>query len=79
LPGYFAEAVGATLYALPHSQFCLQKTSSSQFALVDLTGPYDDVGLQTQFAPEKLLKLAAGERIPRLLRVAGKIRGLLPG
>jgi len=45
----------------------------------DITGHYDDVGLQTQFAPEKLLKLAAGERIPRLLRVARKIRGLLPG
>jgi predicted O-methyltransferase YrrM len=76
---YFAEAVGATIYALPYSQFCLQKTSSSQFAFVDLTGHYDDVGLQTQFAPEKLLKLAAGERFPRLLRVARKIRGLLPG
>jgi hypothetical protein len=78
--GYFAEAVGATIYALPHSQFCLQKTSSSQFAFIDITGHYDDVvGLQTQFAPEKLLKLAAGERFPRLLRVARKIRGLLPG
>jgi predicted O-methyltransferase YrrM len=76
---YFAEAVGATIYALPYSQFCLQKTSSSQFAFVDLTGLYDDVGLQTQFAPEKVLKLAAGERFPRLLRVARKIRGLLPG
>jgi len=76
---YFAEAVGASIYALPYSQFCLQKTSSSQFAFVDLTGLYDDVGLQSQFAPEKLLKLAAGERFPRLLRVARKIRGLLPG
>jgi predicted O-methyltransferase YrrM len=76
---YFAEAVGATIYALPYSQFCLQKTSSSQFAFVDLTGLYGDVGLQTQFAPEKLLKLAAGERFPRLLRVARKIRGLLGG
>jgi hypothetical protein len=76
---YFAEAVGATIYALPYSQFCLQKTSSPKFAFVDLTGLYDDVGLQTQFAPEKLLKLAAGERFPRLLRVARRIRGLIPG
>ena len=76
LPGCFAEAVGATIYALPHSQFCLQKT---QFAFIDITGHYDDVGLQTQFAPEKFLKLAAGERFPRLLQVARKIRGLLPG
>jgi predicted O-methyltransferase YrrM len=76
---YFAEAVGATIYALPYSQFCLQKTTSSKFVFVDLTGHYDDVGLRNQFAPEKLLKLAAGERFPRLLRVARKIRGLLPG
>ena len=76
---YFAEAVGATIFALPYSQFCLQKTNSSQFAFVDFTGHYDDVGLQNQFAPEKLLKLAAGERFPRLLRVARKMRGLLPG
>ncbi|MFZ0956130.1 MAG: class I SAM-dependent methyltransferase, partial [Candidatus Sulfotelmatobacter sp.] len=76
---YFAEAVGATIYALPYSQFCLRKTSSSQFAFVDLTGHYDDVGLRNQFVPEKLLKLAAGERFPRLLRVARKIRRLLPG
>jgi predicted O-methyltransferase YrrM len=75
---YFAEAVGATIYGLPYSQFCLQKTSASQFAFVDLTGLYDNVGLQNQFAPEKLLRLAAGERFPRLLRVARKIRGLLP-
>jgi predicted O-methyltransferase YrrM len=76
---YFAEAVGATIYALPHSQFCLQKTSSSQFSFVDLTGYYDDVGLRSQFAPEKLFKLAVGERFPRLMRVARKIRGLLAG
>jgi len=75
---YFAEAVGATIYALPHAQFCLQKTSAPQFAFVDLTGDYDDVGLRSQFAPERLLKLAAGERFPRLMRVARKIRGLLP-
>jgi hypothetical protein len=37
LPGYFAEAVGATIYALPHSQFCLQKTRSSQFAFIAIS------------------------------------------
>jgi hypothetical protein len=71
---YFAEAVGATIYALPYSQFCLQKTDRAQFAFVDLTGQYDDVELRGQFTPEKLLKLIIGERFPRLMQVAKKTR-----
>ncbi len=35
---YFAEAVGATIYGLPHIQFCLQKTGGGQFRFVDLDG-----------------------------------------
>jgi hypothetical protein len=74
---YFAEAVCARIYALPHSQFCFQKTKSGQFAFVDLTGQYDEVALRGQFAPERILKIAAGERFPRLMRVARKTRALL--
>ena len=54
---YFAEAVGATIYALPHPQFCLQKNDGGQFAFVDFTGKYDDLGLRNQFLPAKLLKI----------------------
>ncbi|HVO80927.1 MAG TPA: class I SAM-dependent methyltransferase [Terriglobales bacterium] len=71
---YFAEAVGATIYALPYSQFCLQKTDSRSFAFVDLTGQYSNVGLRDQLRPERLLKLMIGERFPRLMRVAKKAR-----
>jgi hypothetical protein len=71
---YFAEAVGATIYALPYSQFCLQKGDGSQFAFVDLTGEYDDLGLRNQFTPEKLLKLTLWERFPRLMRIVRKTR-----
>jgi hypothetical protein len=74
---YFAEAVGATIYALPYSQFCLQKGNAAQFAFVDLTGKYDDVGLRNQFTPEKLLKITIGQRFPRLMRVVRKTRDLL--
>jgi hypothetical protein len=73
---YFAEAVGATIYALPHSQFCIQKGDGAQFAFIDLTGKYDDVGLRNQFIPENLLKLTMRERFPRLMRAARKTRGL---
>lgn len=74
---YFAEAVGATLYALPYSQFCLQKTTAAQFGFVDLTGQYDDLGLRGQFAPAKVLKLMIAERFPRLMRIARKARAPL--
>jgi len=74
---YFAEAVGATIYALPYSQFCLQKNDGAQFAFVDLTGQYHDVGLRNQFAPGKILKLIAGERFPSLVRASRKMRELL--
>jgi hypothetical protein len=74
---YFAEAVGATIYALPYSQFCLQKSNSQQFAFVDLTGKYDDVGLRNQFTPKKLLKITMWGRFPRLMRVVRETRDLL--
>ena len=74
---YFAEAVGATIYALPYSQFCMQKNNVGQFAFIDLTGQYDDVGLRDQFTPEKLLKVTMWERFPRLMRVVRKTRDSL--
>lgn len=74
---YFAEAVGATIYALPYSQFCLQKGEGVHFAFVDLTGQYDDVGLLNQFTPKKLLKLTMWARFPRLMGAARKTRDLL--
>jgi len=74
---YFAEAVGATIYALPFSQFCLRKTDGNQFAFVDLTGQYQEIGLRDQFAPEKVLKLMMWERFPLLMRATRKIRHAL--
>jgi len=72
---YFAEAVGAKIYALPHSQFCIYKSSGEQFAFVDLTGNYGYMGLRDQFRPEKLLSL--WERLSRLMRVVRKTRDFL--
>lgn len=74
---YFAEAVGATIYALPYSQFCFQKNVCPQFAFIDLTGQYREVGLRGQFNPEKVMKLLVGERFPRLMRLASRTRELL--
>jgi Methyltransferase domain len=66
---YFAEAMGATIYALPHSQFILQKAGYAKFDFVDLTGGYCESGLRDQFAPGKILKLIVGERFPGLKRI----------
>lgn len=73
---YFAEAVGATIYALPHIQFCLQKTDNPAFRFVDLTGYYDELTLRNQFLPEKNLKLLLSEWFPILARFARRLRSL---
>ena len=74
---YFAEAVGAEIYALPYSQFCLRKTEQKNFKFIDLTGQYGDLQLRSQLAPKRMLKLSLGERFPRLMRVLGKARRLV--
>lgn len=42
---YFAEAHGLTLYALPHHQFAMQKTSGS-YEFVDLTNSFGDTSVR---------------------------------
>jgi len=74
---YFAEAVGATIYSLPHSQFCLQKTETKQFSFVDLTKQYTNTGLQNQFAPMHVLKLAMTERFPHLTQWLARAKRIL--
>ncbi|MFZ3341917.1 MAG: class I SAM-dependent methyltransferase [Terriglobales bacterium] len=74
---YFAEAMGATIYALPNIQFCLQKTEKSQFSFVDLTHQYNELGLRNQLQPEKLLKMSLSERYPRATRAVKEARRML--
>jgi len=74
---YFAEAVGATIYSLPYSQFCLQKMETAEFSFVDLARKYGHVGLQRQFAPEHVLKFAMNERFPRLTRLLARAKRVI--
>jgi hypothetical protein len=74
---YFAEAMGAKIYALPNIQFCLQKTDKPEFNFVDLSGQYNDVSLRNQLLPEKLLKLSLSERYPKLAQIFRKSRDLI--
>ena len=74
---YFAEAVGATIFALPNSQFCMQKTDRDQFTFVDLTGDYRDLTLRNQMSPGRLLKIWLREQFPKLSHLAVKARRLI--
>jgi hypothetical protein len=54
---YFAEAVGAKIYALPYSQFLIEKNEVESFAFIDLTGKYNHLELKSQFNPFKILTI----------------------
>jgi hypothetical protein len=75
---YFAEAVGATIFALPNSQFCIQKTAERHFSFVDLTGKYGETTLRNQVAPESFLRLVARERFPNIMTILRKTKSLVP-
>jgi hypothetical protein len=59
---HFAEAVGARIYGLPHSQFLIEKAKGHHFEFIDLTGKYGVRTLRTQAAPKEKSKGAAGAR-----------------
>lgn len=54
---YFAEAVDDRIYALPHSQFLIEKRSDRGFEFHDLTGHYSELGLRGQL-------VVPGEHLP---------------
>jgi hypothetical protein len=67
---YFAEAVGAPIYALPNNQFLLEKVDVQGPTFIDLTGRYDDVSLRGQFHPDEVLKLKQTGIFPLAKNVA---------
>jgi hypothetical protein len=46
---YFAEAVGCPIYALPFTQFLIEKDPSRGFSFTDLTNSYPGTGVLAQF------------------------------
>jgi hypothetical protein len=76
---YFAEAVGARIYALPESQFLIEKNSDRSFKFIDLVGHYGDVGLRNQFRPEKLLKLRLVEAMSGVVSAGRRVKRLMIG
>jgi hypothetical protein len=76
---YFAEAVGAKIYALPNIQFCLEKAKNAEFKFVDLTGHYSELTVRSQLRLEKLLKLSFIERFPHLAQIAIQAKKVISG
>ena len=54
---YFAEAVGAKIYALPYSQFLIEKNEVESFSFIDLTGKYSNLELKSHFNPLEIFKI----------------------
>lgn len=74
---YFAEAVGARMYALPYGQFLLEKSENDSFSFIDLTeARYKDLNLRSQFLPDRLLKIKVAEKFPFAMRVASQLKNL---
>ncbi len=74
---YFSEAVGARIYALPASQFLIEKNNIRHFAFIDLTGDYQNVGLRSQFHPDKLLVLKLTETFPFIRKVIRRAKQMV--
>jgi hypothetical protein len=73
---HFAEAVGARLYALPYSQFLLEKATGGVHEFVDLTGRYEQLDLRAQVARPDAP--AAGPVLPKPTRsLGGRVRARL--
>ncbi len=69
---YFAEAVGARIYALPHRQFLMQKVTGGEHAFVDLAGGYRARTLGDQLA--RRTEPATAPAPTLLSRIAGRAR-----
>lgn len=74
---YFAEAVGARIYALPFNQFLMEKNAKPSFAFIDLTGGYHDISLRNQFQTDKVLRLKINEMFPRITKFTRKVKNWL--
>jgi predicted O-methyltransferase YrrM len=71
---YFAEAVNATIYALPHDQFLMEKNDSAPFAFIDLTGFYENTSLRFQFRPGMGIKTKFLETFPKIFNILNRTK-----
>jgi len=73
---YFAEAVDARIYALPNSQFLIEKSKEHSFSFIDLTGNYRNTELRDQLHPKKVLELKIKQKLPSPRKIIKRIKEL---
>jgi len=71
---YFAEAVNARIYALPHDQFLMEKNDAVSFTFIDLTGYYGNTSLRFQFRPGMGLKTKFLETFPKIFNMLSRAK-----
>ena len=71
---FFAEAVGATIFALPFSQFLISKSDSQAFEFIDITGRYPNTSLVDQCTVGKILNLKIKEAFAGVKRVSRALK-----
>ncbi|HTQ19161.1 class I SAM-dependent methyltransferase [Mycobacterium sp.] len=79
---YFAEAVGARIFGLPHLQFliCKPTETAAGFEFVDLTESYPDTALQGQFRLQRIVGGTVTDSFSRRIlaeRMPKKVRDLI--
>lgn len=78
---YFAEAVGARIFGLPHQQFLICKPTEEPtgFEFVDVTESYPDTTLQSQFRLQRVLRGWVTDTFPSgaLSKLLGKKAGAI--
>jgi hypothetical protein len=75
---FFAEAVGACIYALPYGQFLIEKSSNQLFSFIDFTGHYHDISLRNQLLPGKVLKLKIAETFRLAIKFIKRMKKMMP-
>lgn len=71
---YFAEAIGARIYALPYHQFLMEKSAAEGYSFVDLSGQFAETGLRHQFHPNRFARQALAEALPSARRAAKTVK-----
>ncbi len=72
---YFAEAVGAPIFALPYKQFAIHKAVDRAFTFTDMMGHYRETGLRQQFRLSALWKPKLAELVPFVSKLSKRLRG----
>jgi hypothetical protein len=76
---YFAEAVGARIFALPHKQFLMEKVAGGDHEFVDVTGRYRATTLKAQLDARRRKDRRQAAAVPAPRTAARRVLRKLTG